>query len=558
MLKFDNIPFDDQATYNFLGMGLTKGVFQLEEYLGERYSQVVKPKCILDIADIISIIRPGCKEAFHVDGQTTMLDAYCKIRNNEMQPQYLHDDLKVVLEKTHSVLIYQEQITEICIHMAGMTLKEADMVRYAMGKKRAELMQPWYKPFIDGCMKKGYSQDLAEKIWDWIDKSSGYLFNKSHAVAYAVTAYKTAYAKCHYPTQFYTSMMTYASNKDDTFEEMLQLVNDAKLFAIAVIPPTIKRCNQDFEILNKNTISYGIQYIKGIGKNAIKKINRLQGTATWDNFLVYSDRFGIDKTSCEALIKTGTLDEYKIPRTQMLAEYEILRGLTEIERCIVLSLMSGILHPTLIIDIDNSDCNEKRVINKYIKLAKTGIFDICGIYGSLKNHIQTKQKPALNLEQAIRQLIESCVPNKTRCDKLNQILNDYLNKKPYKISKGVYQLWEKYYFGIPLSTNDKGVIFDAETIPCIQVINVMDDADIKIGGVIERVSYTTAKRGKSAGKKMAFVDIADNSFMLQGVVAFPENFEKYEEFLQPGMAIFIKGRKLKNSNSLVINYVERM
>ncbi len=559
MLTFDNIDLNDKKTYHLLGMGLTKGIFQLEEHLGERYTQIVKPQTIEDIADITAIIRPGCKESFHVDGETTMLDAYCKIRNKQMEEAYLHDDLKPILGPTQSVLIYQEQIIEICQAIAGMSMKEADMVRYAMSKKRIDLMGVWKPLFINGCIKQGYEKELGEKLWLWCEKASGYLFNKSHAIAYATIAFKTAYAKCHYPIQFYAAMLKFAEKKTDTYEEMLALVNDAKLFAIRVIPPVIKEANSEFKILDSHTISFGIRYLKGIGASSIESIERTKGAATWAEFLTLADRFKVDKTSCEAMIKSGVLDEFDEPRTQMMAQYELFRALSRIEQSIVLSLTSGNLHPSILIDIDQADFTAKRTITKYTKWSTTGIFDICGRYGSVADLALEPMRDDWNYDflGAIRALIEYKISNSRRAEKLQELLFAYTDKS-YGVNRGLHQAWEKFYFGIPLTVYDKGLVVDADTTPCIEVINLPANANVKLAGIIEHVGYTEIKRGDSKGKTMAFIDLSDNSYLLRGAIAFSDCYEKYGENILKGTAVTILGRKMKDGNSIIINCVKKL
>lgn len=562
MLDFDKIDLHDKRAYHLLTMGLTKGVFQLEEHLGERYSQIVKPKNIEDIADLLAIIRPGCKEAFHVDGETTMLNAYCKIRAGEMEEAYLHDDLKAILGVTHSILIYQEQIIEICKVIAGMDMKQADMVRYAMGKKKAELMNVWKPKFIDGCVQNGYERELGEKLWLWCEKASGYLFNKSHAIAYAKIAYKTAYAKINHATPFFSAMLKYADKKTDTYIEMEALINDAKLFNIKIIPPVIQEANADFHILNKHTIAFGTRYLKGVGQASMESIGRTRGSASWTEFLVKADQFKVDKTACEALIKSGVLDAYPEPRTQMMAEYELFRALSKNEQALVLSLMNRKLHPSILIEIDKADFEQKRTVTKYMKLHTTGVFDICGQYGPIRglplprNEMNFKEE-SFDLQRAIRNIIHFEIPTSRRREKIQVLLDEY-SEKQFGINKGLHQAWEKHYFGIPLTSNDKGLVVSAQTTPCIEVLNLTADTKVTIAGIIERVSYAKVKNGDSKGKTMAFMDISDNSYMLKGVIAFSECYEKCCEAIIQGTAVRINGKKMKDSNSILAYSVERM
>jgi DNA polymerase III alpha subunit len=572
MLDFKKIPHDDERTYFLLGNGLTKGVFQLEKPLGQRYCNIVKPRNIFDIADVISIIRPGSRESKHVDGKTSMSDAYCAIRNKQYmldglpanpsdERLYHHENLMPILKPTQSILIYQEQIMQICNQMAGMSLKEADMVRKAVGKKKSEYSEPYKKPFLEGCHDNGYSKELGEQLWEWIVLASGYLFNKSHAIAYATIAYKTAYAKAHYPLQFYTAMLKFSHKKADTYEEAEELINDAKLFDINVIPPKISRSNRDFEIIDKNTISYGVEHIKGIGASAIKAIKRAAGVKTWEEFLVAQDRFKISKDNVEALIKSGVLDEFALPRTYMLAEYGLLRSLTSNEQAIVLSLVSAQLHPNILIDIDGSDFSIKRTVTKYTKLSKFGLFDICGMYGPLKEILPSNDEPLqgpFDLEHAVQLLATTEVANKARRERIKAVLGEYRRDGPYEPDFTLYALWEKFYFGISLTASTNQVVTSESVIKCIEVYNIRGNEQFKLAGVIQDVTVKTTKTGQSKGKPMAFIDLADGSYILKGILCFASFFEEYQDLLRPGNAVIIYGKKMRDGNGVMLQKVKNL
>ena len=274
------------------------------------------------------------------------------------------------------------------------------------------------------------------------------------------------------------------------------------------------------------------------------------------------DRYKIDKTACEALIKAGVLDDFNLPRTLMLAEYELFRALTRNEQAIVLSLMNGILHPQILIDIDKADFTAKRTVTKYLKLHTTGIFDLCGRYGPIAG-LPLPDNGTLfdyptSLEEAIRSLIYYKIATSRRREKLDGMLEDYKDKGPFGINKGLHQMWEKFYYGIPLTSNDKGLVVEADTIPLIEVLNVLPNANIKVAGIIEKVSHTKIKRGDSKGRTMAFIDLADNSYMLKGLIAFSDCYDAYSEHLIKGTAISILGRKMRDGNSIIVNYVKRL
>jgi DNA polymerase-3 subunit alpha len=206
-IDFAKIPLDDKATWDLICSGLTKGVFQVEKQLGKRYCKEIKPRNINELSDVISLIRPGCLEAEFREKPddpgkySSITNTYIKVKNGTWEPEYIHECLEPILSETYSVPIYQEQIMRICTDFAGFTLKEADVARKAVGKKKADVMEKVKVKFLEGAKKNGHPEDLADTIFGWIEKFSGYGFNKSHGVSYALIAYKTAYAKAHRPNE---------------------------------------------------------------------------------------------------------------------------------------------------------------------------------------------------------------------------------------------------------------------------------------------------------------------------------------------------------------------
>ena len=158
---------------------------------------------------------------------------------------------------------------------------------------------------------------------------------------------------------------------------------------------------------------------------------------------------------------------------------------------------------------------------------------------------------------AIFALSDCKIANTRRAEKLMGLMIEYAGKT-FGINKGLHQAWEKFYFGIPLTSYDKGLVVDADTIPCIEVINLPADANVKIAGIIENVGYTKIKRGDSKGKTMAFIDISDNTYLLRGAIAFSECYEKYGENILKGTAVSILGRKMRDGNSIIVNCVKRL
>ena len=264
------IDFNNQDAWDLICDGKTKGVFQLESSLGRAWSKRVKPRNIEDLAALVSIIRPGCLKAI-VDGKS-MTQHYVDRKNGSEEIVYIHDSLEPILKNTQGVLVYQEQSMEIAQKIAGFNLQQADDLRKAIGKKKADLMAKIKKRFVQGATDAAIvSKEAAEEIFSWIEKSSRYAFNKSHAVSYAICGYWSAYAKSHHPLEFYCNYLYYAHGKPDPQEEIRELVRDAKSIGVSIHPPSLKSLNETTSIIDKK-IHFGLSDLKTIGKKQIDKL----------------------------------------------------------------------------------------------------------------------------------------------------------------------------------------------------------------------------------------------------------------------------------------------
>ena len=289
------LKFDDEATWDLICIGRTKGVFQLESNLGKSWAKRVQPKNIEELSALISIIRPGTLKAIQ-DGKS-MTQRFVDRKNGSEEITYLHESLEPILKGTQGVLVYQEQAMKIVQQLAGFNLQEADDLRKAIGKKKADLMAKVKKKFLKGAIvEKIVSEEEAEEIFSWIEASSRYSFNKSHAVSYAICAYWSAYAKAHHPLEFYCSYLKHSGGKPDPQQEVRELVNDAKNNEIYINPPSIKEINVDTAIID-GKIHFGVTDIKSVGikqvekfRDAIVFLEQSSGRelcdATWYEFLV--------------------------------------------------------------------------------------------------------------------------------------------------------------------------------------------------------------------------------------------------------------------------------
>ncbi len=352
-LTFDveNPPLTCSRTWDLLGEGNTKGVFQLETRFGQQFAKKLKPVDIEQLAALTAIMRPGCLQAIR-DGKN-VAEHYID-RKNEVEPvEFFHPSLEPILGSTFGEMIYQEQAMQIAQVLAGFTLQQADVLRKAIGKKKADIMALVKIDFLAGCQKMGIVTDEeAEAIFGWIEKSQRYSFNKSHAVSYAINAYISAYCKAHFPVSFFTSYLWYSKDKGGKrFDEIKLLVSNARIMGIDVFPPDFRHANKHFKRMNKadnevynshdDKVYFGFADIKGVGDSKVKKLDnaiynietalgRKRKTWDWIDFLVYFSQ-EIDKTVVEGMIEAGALGYLKVDRSQMLFEYEQYSKLTKKE-----------------------------------------------------------------------------------------------------------------------------------------------------------------------------------------------------------------------------------
>ncbi len=310
-------------------LGRTVGVFQLESGLAQSNARKLKPDSMNELAALSAIIRPGCSQSRTEDG-VTMTDHYCKRKNYEEDFTFFHDALRPALEDTWGILIYQESAMRIAQDLAGYTEQEADGLRKAIGKKLPEEMAKNKVLFLAGCKRMGIvTEEEAAQIFDWIEKSQRYSFNRSHAVGYGILGYVCAYTKAHFPLAYYTSCLLYSQSGADAKARIKVLSEDAKLADIYLLPPDLTQLENNFHTDGVN-IYFGISDIKDVGILTLDRIKSLLAeknidinTISWYDFLI--DVLGeVSTTVAHRLIETGALRRFNdISRTRMIAEYDI-------------------------------------------------------------------------------------------------------------------------------------------------------------------------------------------------------------------------------------------
>ncbi len=300
-IDIHKVPLDDKKTYQLVCKGNTVGVFQLESAGMRRLAKDLKPSKITDLIAMVALFRPGPMD---------LIPLFLKGKANPSKIKYIHKDLKSILGETYGVLVYQEQVMEIAHLIGGYTWSEADNLRMAMGKKKKSLMKKEQKKFIDGCLKKGYTKKLAEKIFNFIEKFASYGFNKPHSASYALIAYWTAYIKSNYPVEFLTALLT-ATLKGLSGSQreikMAQAIGECKRMKIKILPPDINKSEHDFKIEDVS-IRFGLSAIKNVGKAAIESIlisRKNKPFHSFRDFLNRVDLRKVNKKTVESLIKAG-------------------------------------------------------------------------------------------------------------------------------------------------------------------------------------------------------------------------------------------------------------
>ena len=313
-VNITNIPLDDANAFALLQRGDTTGVFQLESGGMRRYLRQLKPTEFDDITAMVSLYRPGPMD---------WIPSFIKRKHGKEAVQYIHDDLKPILEPTYGIGIYQEQILQIARSFAGYSLGEADMLRRAIGKKIKSELDAQREKFIAGAVEKSYEKKLAQKIFDdVITPFAGYGFNKSHAAGYARIAYETAYLKANYPTEFMAALLS--SDAQRTDRVMIE-IDECRTMDIDVLPPDINQSLRHFTALpaknrhEKNQIRFGLTAIKGIGDSSVQQIIDVRNeSGKFQDIEDFAKRIPakiLNKKTIEALTKAGALDSLGERRT---------------------------------------------------------------------------------------------------------------------------------------------------------------------------------------------------------------------------------------------------
>ena len=318
--------FDDAETYKMLMEGKTTGVFQMESSGFRQVMMKMKPDKLEDIIVMISLYRPGPMD---------QIPRYIKNKNNPENIVYTHKALEPILKVTNGCMVYQEQVMQIFRDLAGYSLGRADLVRRAMGKKKLDVMKKEREIFIQGALKNGIDEESSNKIFDEMEEFAKYAFNKSHAAAYAVVAYKTAYLKAHFKAEFMAATMnSFIGN----LNKIPEYIEECKDMGIEVLKPDINESYLKFSVIN-GKIRFALSSIKNAGDNAINEIiTSRKNFGKYTSFIDFCERVSgesVNKKCVESLIKAGCFDEIEpnLTRFDLLDSFEsILDNITQTKR----------------------------------------------------------------------------------------------------------------------------------------------------------------------------------------------------------------------------------
>lgn len=478
-IDVDHIDYDDKKVLDSIGTGKCDGVFQLESAGMKNFMKELKPQSLEDVIAGISLYRPGPMD---------FIPKYIKGKNEPESISYVCKELEPILEPTYGCIVYQEQVMQIVQDLAGYTMGQADNIRRAMSKKKQYVIDAERQNFvygneeqgIKGCIANGISEDAANQIYDSMVDFAKYAFNKSHAAAYAVVAYQTAYLKYYYPVEFMAALMT---SVIDNTKKVSEYIYSCRQMGIPVLPPDINEGEGVFSAVNGN-IRYGMYAIKSIGRPVVDTIleeRHANGEyKTLQSFLERVASREVNKRAVENLIKAGACDGLDGNRQQMMNVYAVV--------------------------MDNLASEKKKSMSGQMTL-----FDFAS------------EEDKKDYEIKFPRLEEYSKEIKLGFEK--EVMGIYLSGHPLEDYE------EKWRKNISAVTSD--FLLDEET----NEVKVKDNEVVIVGGMITEKTIKYTKNNKT----MAFITLEDLVGTVE-VIIFPKDYEKYHHLLNEDEKVFIRGR----------------
>lgn len=479
-LQIDKIDYNDKAVLDYIGTGKTEGIFQLESGGMKNFMKELQPHSLEDVIAGISLYRPGPMD---------FIPQYIRGKNDRSSITYDCPQLEPILAPTYGCIVYQEQVMQIVRDLAGYTLGRSDLLRRAMSKKKAAVMEKERKTFVygdeetgvPGCIKNGIDEQTANKIYDEMIDFAKYAFNKSHAAAYAVVSYQTAWLKYYYPVEYMAALMTSVIDNPTKVAEYIYV---CRQMGIKILPPDINKGEADFSV-DGGDIRYGLAAIKSIDRPVIRAIvndrKELGEFRNLEDFITrISSRELMNKRLVENLIKAGALDVLGGTRKQFMSIY---------------------------IQIVDHMQQEK----KNSMVGQMSLFDM----------VSEEQKEEFQIRMP--DVGEYTKENLLGFEK--EVLGVYVSGHPLESYE---EEWRKVI---------SATTADFQVDPEVGYTKVRDGAREIIGGII---AEKTVKHTKT-NQMMAFLTVED-LFGTVEVVVFPRDYEKYRQYLEEDNKIFVKGR----------------
>lgn len=373
-IDLKNIPYNDPPTFELLQKGKTTGIFQLESEGMRDVLTHLKPTEFEDIVAVNALYRPG---------PMANIPVYIKRKHGQEKSQYPHPDLEKVLKKTYGVIVYQEQIMQIASIFSGFTLGEADLLRRAVSKKKREVLDQERNHFVNGAIRRGYEEKIANDIYDLIVRFADYGFNRSHAVAYSQISYQLAYLKAHYPLYFMASLLTSSIGNE---EKTSEYVKELRHLGFKVFAPSINKSGYQFEV-EEGGIRFSLAAVKGVGFQALKEILRARGNGRFTDLFDFCLRVSlkiVNRKVMENLIHSGSFDEFGKDRAVLLATLDVAIEHAQLlkpeDNQIDLLLLEGLddLKPKYVdvepIPMENKLLSEKQVLGMFISKHPTSMY----------------------------------------------------------------------------------------------------------------------------------------------------------------------------------------
>ncbi|MFA6233784.1 MAG: DNA polymerase III subunit alpha [Bacteroidota bacterium] len=312
-INIDEIPLDDVKTFEMFGDGHTVGVFQFESSGMREWLTKLKPRSIDDLAAMNALYRPGPME---------FIEEFIDRKYGRKPIEYPHPSMEPILKSTYGIIVFQEQVMQLASSIAGFTLAQSDLMRRAMGKKKADVMAQQRVAFVSGAGEKDIKKKVATEIFDMIDKFANYGFNKSHSVAYSILAYQTAWLKANYTAEFMAALMTAEMAKTD---KVVLLIDECRKLGIEVLPPDVNESVVDFSVA-ENIIRFGLAAVKNVGVGAVESIVEAREKAerfkTVFDFTERVNNKAVNKKTMESLVLAGAMDSFEGNRAELFSAIE--------------------------------------------------------------------------------------------------------------------------------------------------------------------------------------------------------------------------------------------